>query len=360
MNSCRILLSSSAFCLFALGLLMVFNTGSAHILDHFLAKDHYDLIFKQLMFCLLGTFLGLVVYSIGYRKIMSNSFFFYLLTLLLLLAVFVPGIGMQIKGARRWISLLGLSFQPSEFAKYTIPLYFLYLVSHAEKLNLKKFILILGVVFIPFFLIFIEPDNGTCFIILTTLLVLFILTKIPVSYWALPLVFVVILGAIGAYHMPHVPGRIKIYLHPESDLKGKGHQPFQAKIATGSGRLFGKGLGKSMQKYSYLPEARSDYIAAIFAEEFGFIGILFLVGLYMTFLFCGYTIAIKCEDRLGFCIAFLMCFIIAFQAFLNLGIVSGLLPSKGTTLPFVSQGGSSLMMNIIATCLLLNVSKKIA
>lgn len=358
MYSCRIVLTTTTLLLFSLGLLMVFNTGSAHILDHFLTKDVYDPVFKQLLFCLIGTTLGLICYYVGYEKIFDHSFFFYILTLILLIAVFMPGIGIEVKGAKRWINLASFSFQPSEFAKYTVPLYFIYLVHHTKKMSIKKFLLILSVIFLPLILIFIEPDNGTCAIIITTLIFLFVLTKIPFSYWVLPLACILLLGGVFAYHMPHVPGRIRVYLNPESDLKGRGHQPFQAKIATGSGRLFGKGLGKSMQKLSYLPEARSDYIAAIYAEEFGFVGICILVGLYMTLLFCGYYIAVTCQDKTGFYMAFLTCFLIAFQAFLNLGIVSNLLPSKGTTLPFLSQGGSSLMMNIIATFILLNVSRK--
>lgn len=358
MSTCRITLISIVFLLFSLGLVMVFNTGSAHILDHFLSKDVYDPLQKQLFFCFVGIGLGLFVYFLGYEKLFEYSFFWYLFTMILLVLVFIPGLGVEMKGAKRWISFAGCSFQPSELAKYTVPLYFLYLVYHTNKMDLKKFLVILAAILAPLFLIFIEPDNGSCAIMIMTLFFLFILAKIPLSYWTLPLAFVLVIGAICAYHMPHVPGRIRVYLNPESDLKGRGHQPFQAKIAAGSGRLLGKGLGNSMQKLSYLPEARSDYIAAIYAEEFGFIGVVLLVGLYVGLFFCGCVIALKCPDKVGFNIAFLLSFMIAFQAFLNLGVVSSLLPSKGTTLPFFSQGGSSLMMNLVATFLLLNVSKK--
>jgi len=337
---------------------MVFNTGSAVILDLFLAKDLYDPLLKQLIFCIIGLSLGLLAYFTGYKKIFEYSFIWYLITVIFLVCVFFPGIGTQIKGAKRWISLGGFSFQPSEFAKYTVPMYFLYLVHHTKTMDLNKFLLILSVIFLPLFLILLEPDNGSCAIMIMTLFFLFILTKIPLSFWAAPLAFLLLIGGVCAYHMPHVPGRIRVYLDPESDLKGRGHQPFQAKIAAGSGRLFGKGLGNSMQKLSYLPEARSDYIAAIYAEEFGFLGVVFLVGLYMTMSFCGFTIAMHSLDRTGFYLAFLISFLISFQAFLNLGIVCGLLPSKGTTLPFFSQGGSSLIMNLIATFVLLNVSRK--
>ncbi len=158
--------------------------------------------------------------------------------------------------------------------------------------------------------------------------------------------------------MPHVSDRIKVYMNPEYDLKGKGHQPYQAKIAAGSGKLLGRGLGESLQKLEYLPEARSDYIAAIFAEETGFIGMMGLILLYMGIGFCGFCIAQRALDNDGFYIATIFTFLICFQAFLNLGIVSGLLPSKGTNLPFFSQGGSSLLANMMAVSVLLNIAKQ--
>jgi len=157
--------------------------------------------------------------------------------------------------------------------------------------------------------------------------------------------------------MPHVSDRIHVYLHPESDLRGKGHQPHQAKIAAGSGELWGKGLGESLQKLEYLPEARSDYIAAIFAEECGFMGMLGLIFLYMLIGFCGFYIANSALDREGFYIASIFTFLLCFQAFLNLGVVSGLLPSKGTNLPFFSQGGSSLLANMMGVCVILNIGR---
>jgi cell division protein FtsW len=177
-------------------------------------------------------------------------------------------------------------------------------------------------------------------------------------YWLLPVLFLGGLGTAAALQMPHVKHRIQVYLHPESDLLGKGHQPYQAKIATGSGELFGRGVGESLQKLNYLPEARSDYIAAIYAEELGFIGILFLVLLYLFIAYSGFHIAMKAGTKEGFYVASVITFLISFQAFINLGVVSGLLPSKGTNLPFFSQGGSSLLANCIAIALIMSTHKK--
>lgn len=158
--------------------------------------------------------------------------------------------------------------------------------------------------------------------------------------------------------MPHVGDRINIYLHPELDLQGKGHQPYQAKIAAGSGGILGRGLGESLQKLDYLPYAYSDYIAAIFGEEFGFVGIALLIILYMLIGYFGFSIAAKAENLPAFYTVAILTYLICFQAFLNLGVVSGLLPSKGTNLPFFSQGGSSLLANFMVVCIILNISNR--
>ena len=146
-------------------------------------------------------------------------------------------------------------------------------------------------------------------------------------------------------------------MHPELDLKGRGHQPYQAKIAAGSGRLLGKGPGNGLQKLSYLPEAQNDYIAAIYAEEFGFVGMMALITLYLILASIGFYIAFQCGDRGGYYLASCAAFLISLQAFLNLGVVSGLLPSTGLNLPLFSQGGSSLMANIAGLSLLFSVAK---
>jgi cell division protein FtsW len=270
--------------------------------------------------------------------------------------VFIPGLGQNINGAHRWLGVGGYSFQPSEFVKFFIPMYYIQAISYLpQPISLNNFLKILGKIAIPMGLILIEPDNGTVAIIMATLFTLFILTKTKWVYWGLPLLLLTLTGGLVASQMPHVGTRIQIYLHPELDLQGKGHQPHQAKIAAGSGGFLGKGLGESMQKLDYLPEARSDYIAAIFAEEFGFVGMAGLIFIYMLIAYIGFKIASQALDIQAFYLVAIFTFLICFQAFLNLGVVSGLLPSKGTNLPFFSQGGSSLLANFIMVCVILNV-----
>jgi len=336
---------------------MVFNTTAAEVLDRSLTRStHYALI-KQILYALLGVFGAFGLWLLGYKSVIRLSGAFLVICSLMLVLVFVPGIGQQINGAHRWLSIFGHSFQPSEFVKYLIPIYYIHrFTARRQRLIMREFLVLLAVLAVPIALILIEPDNGTVALIFAALVILFFLTRVRWIYWALPLAILCAGGAVVASRMPHVADRIEIYLHPELDLKGKGHQPYQAKIAAGSGGLTGRGLGQSLQKMDYLPEARSDYIAAIFAEEFGFIGISGLILLYGMVGFFGLSIAQRAPDKEGFYLVAILTFLISFQAFLNLGVVSGLLPSKGINLPFFSHGGSSLLANFMVVSLILNVA----
>lgn len=345
--------------LFFVGLLMVFNTTSAEYLEDFDDKKSHYPVMKQMLHAAAGVILGVFLYRLDYQKLLRYTPTLFWITCAFLGLVFVPHIGQQINGARRWISLGGIaSFQPSEFMKVLLPLYYLAFVTTLNKpFVLKSFLKILIMLFIPILLTLFEPDNGSVGIMLVTLVALFYLTRVRWVYWGMPLMVIALVIGLFASKMKHVTERIQVYLHPEMDILGKGHQPYQAKVAAGSGGIFGRGLGESLQKLNYLPEARSDYIAAIYAEEFGFVGVTLLIVLYMTIGYLGFKIATHAKDKQGFYLASILTFIICFQAFLNLGVVSGLLPSKGTNLPFFSHGGSSLIANMIMLACILNVGK---
>lgn len=354
----RLLLLLTATSIFAMGLILIFSTTSAEVLDHDLDKSTHQSLIKQIYYAVAGLMLAWGVQKAGYRNLLQYSAPLLAFFTVLLLLTLIPGIGKEVNGSRRWLSLAGLSFQPSEFVKYLIPAYFIHriiLVQEGE-FSFKQFIKLVAIVSVPMVLILVEPNNGTTAVIAMTLVVLFLLTRIPFIYWAWPLLaFTLVVGTF-ASQLPYVTARLKVYLNPELDLKGKGHQPHQAKIAAGSGKFLGKGPGNGLQKLSYLPEAQNDYIAAIFAEEFGFLGIMILIFLYVLMASQGFYIAYNCSDRGGFYLASCATFLISFQAFMNLGVVSGLLPSTGLNLPLFSQGGSSLMVNISAVFLLLNIS----
>lgn len=357
MNRYVFIMFSAISVLFVLGLVMVFNTTSAQILDRFSDRSVYYALVRQLLYAAVSAIGVIAIWVVGYRSLLAFSPFLLFLGVVSLILVLL--FGPKINGARRWISLFGNSLQPSEFVKYLIPLYYIHTVTKQKNsLGRIQFLHVLGIICIPLGLILIEPDNGTVAIILFALIVLFLLSRIKCMYWALPLAIICCIGAIVASQMPHVSDRLRVYLHPEYDLKGKGHQPYQARIAAGSGRLFGRGIGESLQKLEYLPEARCDYIAAIFAEECGFIGMCILILLYTMVAFCGFAIALQVKEIAGFYLVASFTFLICFQAFLNLGIVSGLLPSKGTNLPFFSQGGSSLIANMLALTVIVKVAEE--
>ncbi len=337
---------------------MVFNTSSAEVLDKGLNHALHHALVKQLAYAFVGLFLASLFYKVGYDPLIKLAPQLLIFGCFLLFLVFVPKIGLARNGSHRWIGVAHLTFQPSEIVKFLVPLYFIdWVIKQKQGVTFQSFYKLIGTLAVPIILVLKEPDNGAAAIIISGLLPLFFIAKIPLKYWALPSLIIITLAVSVAYQLPYVKARIHVYLHPESDIKGKGHQAYQAKIATGSGGLFGKGPGQSLQKLTYLPEAQNDYIAAIFAEEFGFLGVFSIIVLYMIFAFAGFTIALTCPRSDGAMLAMVITFLIALQAFLNLGVVSGLLPSKGVNLPFFSGGGTSLVANMMALGILLNIGR---
>ncbi len=339
--------------LFMMGLVMVYSATSADILDHGLDRSLTTTLLKQLAYGLCGALLALILYRTGYQKLLELSPILLAFFTLLLVLVLIPGIGKAVNGSRRWLMVAGVSLQPSEFVKYIVPLYLIHRYDPAKRWSWS----LVGITLLPLFLILVEPNNGTVGVILVTILALFWLMQVPVKYWAVPLMVIACLVGIFASQLPYVSARLKVYMNPEEDLLGRGHQPYQAKVAAGAGQLLGRGPGNSLQKLSYLPEAQNDYIAAIYAEEYGFFGVIFLITLYMLVALMGFQIAYHCGDFRGVYLAGAITFLLTFQAFINLGVVSGLLPSTGLNLPWFSQGGSSLIANIAALGLLGSVSQ---
>jgi cell division protein FtsW len=354
----RSLLLVASAGLFMLGLTMIFNTTSAEALDMARSSSTHQALFRQILYAILGCWLSFGAWFIGYRAILRLSPIVFICVTVLLLAVYIPGLGRVANGSHRWVGIAGLTVQPSEFAKYILPIYFLYRIGKhggGEYFNFKEFVHLCLIIAIPLALVALAPDHDTVGVIGLTLALVCFISGIQWRYWALPMLVGGILAGAVAYNTPYVAARLKVYMDPTLDLLGKGHQPYQAKIAAGSGQLFGKGPGQSLQKLSYLPEAQNDYIAAIYAEEFGYIGILVLIGLYMTVAYCGCFIALQAQDKEGCYLALAITFLISIQAFLNLGVVSGLLPSTGLNLPLFSQGGTSLLANLLGLGVLLSI-----
>lgn len=361
MNGLSFCYLGSVSIILCLGLLMIFNTTSAEVIEIGRWDLAFHAIVRQLLYLFLAVIIGLGLIAIGYKEVLKFSSLFLIFCIVLLALVLIPGIGQKINGARRWIGLLGNSIQPSEFAKYAIGFYFVEKMGdflYTKAFCLKNFIKVLGFCLIPIALTVLEPDNGTALIMFMTLIGLFILTKIPLKIWLIPLCAILVIGGGFALQMPHVQKRLEVFKNPENDILGKGHQSYQSKIAIGSGGLFGNGIGASLQKFGFLPEARSDYIGAVFAEEAGFIGVIGLIILYLIHLISGVGIALRIRCPKGALLVMLVTFLICMQAFINLGVISCLLPSKGTNLPFFSHGGSSMIASVIAVFMVLSVIKQ--
>jgi cell division protein FtsW len=340
---------------------MIFGASSGEMVDLWKPSLQYLALGKQILWGFVAAGAGIITYRIGWVKFYEKGYFIYGLLIVLLVAVFIPGLGVSANGSRRWISLFGLSLQPSELIKIFLPAFFLKMTEEKDKIATnKQFWMLMGYSFFPVLLIILEPNNGTAGTIALMLGLLILARKISWRFWLIPLLIASSIMLFAAWRSSYVHARIVSYLNPESDIKGKGHQPFQAKIAAGSGGLFGRGPAQSIQKLSYLPEAQNDYIAAIYAEEFGFVGILALLVTYIWLLSEILRIMLQQKTEEGFLWGLSFLYLFGFHFFFNLAVVSGLMPSTGLNLPFFSQGGSSLVANSMAIGLLLSLEKTAA
>ncbi len=241
----RFLLMICVAFIFAAGVLMIFSTTSAEAIELDLYQNTHLAIIKQIYYAMAGVTLATFAYHLGYHRVLQMSPYLFIAFSLFLALVLIPGVGREVNGSRRWLSIGGFSFQPSEFIKYIVPAFFIYRFQayFSKAMSFQQFLKLIALPAIPVVLILVEPNNGTAAVVAMTIVVLCLLTGIPLKYWLLPLLVLGLVGGIFASQLPYVTGRLNVYLHPELDLKGRGHQPYQAKIAVGSGGLFEEGQG---------------------------------------------------------------------------------------------------------------------
>lgn len=283
-----------------------------------------------------------------------------LLSLLLLLLVVIPGIGVSINGSRRWLSVGGLSFQPGEMAKYAAVLFMAMTLTARGKKIERLFRGILPVLAVPgamFLLILEQPNLSTAG---TIIIVSVLMVMLAGAKWG----HMLALGAggltVGAYYAwseEYRRERLLSFMNPFAKMSDEGYQLSQSLIAFGSGGLFGMGLGQGRQKYAYLPYPESDFIFAIVGEDFGLAGCLAVIALFVAFMLAGMRIAMTCEDKHGCLLAAGIIGMISVQAFINMGVVVGVLPTTGLPLPFFSAGGTSLSITMAAVGIVLNISR---
>ncbi|WP_028986870.1 stage V sporulation protein E [Thermicanus aegyptius] len=353
-----ILIIFSTLALLLVGVVMVYS-ASAVIAYHEMG-DYFYYVKRQILFAALGVIAMFVMMNLDYWDLRKWSRLFLLLCFFLLLVVVIPGVGLERGGARSWLGIGAFSIQPSEFAKLGIVLFIShYLSLHQKKITSfwKGILPILALSGFAFGLIMLQPDLGTGTVLMgTVLLLIFSAGARLIHLGSLALAGFVGFAAL-VMAAPYRIARILAFLDPWSDPLGAGYQTIQSLYAIGPGGLFGLGLGKSMQKYNYLPEPYNDFIFAILSEELGFIGGSLLLLLFILLLWRGFRTAATAPDLFGTFLATGITGMIAIQVLINIGVVTGFFPVTGITLPFISAGGSSLSIILVAIGILLNISR---
>jgi len=342
--------------LLVLGLVILASAGQVIGQEKFNDPFYYlkHQIFYGLLPGLIGMFLALKIKYTFWKKI---SLIFLVFSLILLCLVFFPKIGYEFKGAKRWIGIGKISFQPTEIAKLSFIIYLAGIFSKSRKIDSSSIVPFLVVLFILGCLIALQPDIGTLGVFVIIGGVMYFLAGGKISHLIILILIGGIIGYILIQSAPYRMARLTIFLHPEKDPQGIGYQINQALLAIGSGGLFGRGIGHSLQKWNYIPEPIGDSIFAIAGEELGFIRITLLIGLFLALTLRGIKIAKNCEDKFGSLLAGGIVSWIIIQAFIHMAGVTSLVPFTGIPLPFISYGGSALVVSLIGVGIIGNISK---
>ena len=323
------------------------------------ADGSYDpWAFKHIVRFYIFLILAILISIIDLKLIYKYSYYIFILSLLLLFSVEI--IGVFGKGATRWIKILGFSIQPSELVKITIILALAKFYHDIKYINVRKISYLFFpflILFVPFIFVIIQPDLGTALSII--ILGIFILFLAGIKLWKFLLGFIISIISIPAvfeFIKPYQKSRIISFLNPESDPLGQGYQLIQSKIALGSGGITGKGFLKGTQSYlEFLPEKQTDFIFTLIGEEFGFLGSIFIIFLFVMLISVCYFISIKCFHVYGRLIALGVASNLFIYVFMNIAMVSGLMPVVGIPLPLISYGGSVMLSVMISIGLILNV-----
>jgi len=352
MNKTAVLIFLLTVILSLIGLFILYESSSYTALLNL--GDRFYFIKNQALYLPLGIVLALIVSKFPEKKLYSLSLPFLIGTFILLIAVFLPGIGLSLKGSHRWIDLGFIVFQPSELLKISLTLYLAAWLSGKEKNRLFAFLILLGV-FCG--MVMLQPDLGTTFIISVTAISLYFVSgaklKEMLTLGIIGVVGVVFFISIASYRLERFSSFREFSLENPQDST---YHLRQIILGIGSGGLIGVGPGNSIQKYAYLPENTTDSIFAIYAEETGFLGSIILISLYLLHATFGLVIAINSKDMFGRLLATGITVFISIQALINLSSQVIIVPLTGVPLPFISYGGSAMLINFIAVGLLMNVA----
>jgi cell division protein FtsW len=340
--------------LLALGMVMLYSSSMAQVGAHYLVM--------QLIWCGLGLILCTMATFVDYRLLKKVAWPLLVVAIVLLTLVFMPHIGIHKNGASRWVGYEKKSlFQPSEVAKLAL---ILALACYGERnqrqmASWKRGIMV-PMLFIGLVLglIFIEPDRGTTILMASVSVTMLLVAGVRWSYIVPPGLAAVTALAISLVHDPMRGKRIFSWLYIEETKSGVGYQAYQAMIALGAGGLTGLGLGNGRQKMGFVPEHHTDFIFSIIGEELGLIATMLIVVTFVVIVICGIYIARNARDAFGLLLGCGLTFLIGFQAFINIGVVTSALPNKGLPLPFISYGGSNLLMMMASVGILLSIARR--
>ena len=364
-NQFDFILCVTVLVLLAMGIIMILSASAPSALAT--TGNSYTYVKKQFAFAIVGIVLMFVISKIDYRFYKKYYWPIYFASWIILLLVLVPGIGVSVKGATRWVNLGFTQFQPSELTKVGLIIFYAgYLSDHKSELtDLKKgFIKPLLFVVPPIGILFgVQNHLSVSLIIGLITVTMMVMAGCRISHFANTGIVGIsgVAGIVGLLQMSGKGGfrldRIATYFDPWSDAQGTGYQMVQSLYAIGSGGLFGVGLGESKQKYLYIPEPHNDFIFAILAEELGFLGCVFVIALFGIFVWRGVLIAMKSPDMFGSLMAIGITTMIGAQAIINIAVVTASIPTTGMALPFFSYGGTALLILLCTVGILLNISR---
>ncbi len=347
------ILFSSIIFLTLFGILMIYNASSVIAFRDFGNKYHY--FTEQLTWIILGYSAMIFMSYIDYHLYYKLAVPLLMIAIIFLLAVFIPGIGIYALGAHRWINLHFFVLQPAEFIKLTLAIYLSAWFSHKERERFLAFCLLIGTVLL---LVMLQPDMGTASVILFEALVVYYLSGGNIMQFVFLIPVLAIAGFLLIKIAPYRAARLSAFFNMQSSLENTSYHVKQILIALGSGGLFGVGLGNSLQKYEYLPENATDSIFAIIAEELGLIGATALIIIYFIVIWRGFVISHHAKDSFGKLLAGAIISFIGVQIIINLGAMTALIPLTGIPLPFISYGGSALIVDMSAIGILLNIARQ--
>jgi len=339
-----------------IGVVMVYSASSALALKKF-GSDTYFLK-KQAIYAFMGILLLLAAYRMPIRTLRHLTYPLVALTLVMLFAVHIPAFGFSAGGATRWLNIGGISFQPAEFARFVLVLYLAYSLSRKQEqlddfyIGFLPHLIVLGIFS---FLIVLQPDFGSVVILGALTWIMMFMGGVPIKHLGLSLLVLFPAAYVFLVVESYRIERIISFFDPWQYAADGGYQIIHSLMAFGSGGIWGKGLGQGYQKLFYLPEPHTDFIFSVIGEELGLLGVLFILVLYGVIVYKGIRIALDAPDMFASLLAGGITFALALQVCVNTGVALALLPTKGLTLPFLSYGGTSLVLNLIAVGVLMKI-----